>query len=189
MIADADFGLLREERTAERTRPHRRVNLFTIGDERVAGQRVVVLPARQLADAPDGAVDGRQTGGVTTSPDHSFVEGGQDLAPTLQQSAVGVEEQLRVVERATIALGHADGHHDSRLPCRVGNGVDLGRRYRHRLVDQPQMFCIELERSLHKGEVGVVRHDRLGERRELNIVTTEFGDLVDDLLDCALTAV
>ena len=105
------------------------------------------------------------------------------------RGALGIEEELRVVERAAIAFIHTDGHHDSRLPGRIGDDVDCGRRYGHGLIDQPQLLRGQLERSLDKGEVGIVRPDRLGEDSEPYVLAPEFGDLVDNLLSGAITAV
>ena len=42
---------------------------------------------------------------------------------------------------------------------------------------------------LHVREVRVVRHDRLGERRELDALSTELADLAHDLVDGSLAAV
>ena len=99
-----------------------------------------MLPARQLADAPDGAVDGTQPGTVALAPDHAFVVGRRNLAAALNQSAVSIEQQLRVVERAAIALVDADGHHHSGLLAGFADGVGGGRRHGHGLFKQSEMF-------------------------------------------------
>ena len=77
-----------------------------------------MLPARQLANAADLAVNGAQTGAVALAPDHALVIGGRDLAAALNQGAVGIKEQLGVVQGSAVTLVDADGHDNSRLPCR-----------------------------------------------------------------------
>src|SRR5687767_4555314 len=71
---------------------HRRVNLLAVGHHRVARQWIVMLPARQLADATDLAVNGAQTRAVALTPDHALVIGRRDLAAALDQRSVGVKE-------------------------------------------------------------------------------------------------
>ena len=189
VIADADLGLLGEEWSAERAGPHGRVDLLPVGDQRVAEERVVVLPARQLADSSDGAVDGRRPERVALTPDHPFVIGRRDLATPLKQRAVGVEQQLRVVQGAAVTFVDADGHHDSGRPGRIGDGVGRADGMVTAWSSRLRCSLTELEGSLQKREVRVVRHDRLGESRELHTSVAEFGDLGDDLLDGAVAAV
>jgi hypothetical protein len=51
------------------------------------------------------------------------------------------------------------------------------------------MFRAHLERRLHKGEIGIVRHYRLRKGGELYAVATKLNDFLDDLLDSAFAAV
>jgi hypothetical protein len=70
---------------------------------------------------------------VALAPDHALVIGGGDLAALERQRAIGVEDQLRVVERAAVAF--IDAHHQhhgmaarggaQRLRHRAGNGDGL----------------------------------------------------------------
>ena len=76
-----------------------------------------MLPARQLTDAPDGAVDSSQPRTVALAPDHAFMVGRRNLAATLDQGAVSIEQQLSVVDRPAVALVDANGHHHSGLPA------------------------------------------------------------------------
>src|SRR6185437_12473354 len=108
VLADVDFGLLGEDVAPERPGIHGGVDLLAIGHQRVTGQRVVMLPARQLANASDGAVDRTQPGTVAPAPDHALMIGRSDFSPTLDQGAVSIEQQLCVIERAAIALVDAD---------------------------------------------------------------------------------
>jgi hypothetical protein len=64
----------------------------------------------------------------------------RDLAAPLKQCAVGVEQQLRVVQGVAVALVDADGHDHARL-FHVADGVRGRRRHSHRLVDQPKVLA------------------------------------------------
>jgi hypothetical protein len=80
------------------------VDLLAIGNQRVARERQVVFPAGELSDAPDGAVGGTQARAVTLAPDHALMTGRRDLAAALDRRAIRVEEKLRIVDRAAVAL-------------------------------------------------------------------------------------
>jgi len=60
MLPDVDQRLLGNQVVVDGTTIHRRVDLLAVGHHRVARERVVVLPARQLADAANLAVNGAQ---------------------------------------------------------------------------------------------------------------------------------
>jgi hypothetical protein len=111
------------------------VDLFAVGHHRVPRQRVEVLPACQLTNAADLAIDGAQARAVSLAPDHALVIGGRDLAAPLEQDAVGIEEKLGVVQGSAVTLVHADGHDDSRLPGSFADGVRDRGRHRHCLVE------------------------------------------------------
>ena len=140
MLPDVDFRLLGKQVAEDGAGIHRRVDLLAVGHHRVARQRVVVLPARQLTNAADLAVDGAQTGAVSLAPDHALVIGGRDLAAPLDQGAVGIKEKLGVVQGSAVALVDADGHDNSRLFASFADGVGGRRGHRHRLIEQLQML-------------------------------------------------
>ena len=94
-----------------------------------------MLPARQLTNAADLAVNGAQARTVALTPDHALVIRGRDLAAPLNQGAVGIEEQLRVVERSTVTFVDADGRDNSRLFAGFADGIG-GRR----TAPSPQRF-------------------------------------------------
>ncbi|MNY17867.1 hypothetical protein D3C86_1512120 [compost metagenome] len=165
------------------------MDLFAIGHQGITGQRVEMLPAGQLPDAPYRAVDGPQAGAVAHAPDHALVVGRGNLAATLDQRAVGIEQQLRVVQRAAIAFVDADGHDHARLPGRSADGIGGGRRHGDRLVQQLEVFGGHFERRLHVGKVRVVRHDGFREHGELHALLAEFENLLHHFVDGAFTAV
>jgi len=165
------------------------MNLLAIRDKCISGQRVVVFPTCQLADPPDGAVDGDQAPPVALPPEDAFVIGRRGLSPALDERAVGVEQQLGVEQAATVSFVDADGDHDARLPSRLTECVGCRRGDGDRLVHQPEMFSGELERWLEESEVRVVRDNGFRECRELHLTTAQFGDLSDDLLNGLLAAV
>ena len=129
-------GLLRETVAGKRARIHSRVNLLAIGHQGVSGQRIVMLIARQLTDAPDCAVDGMQPRTVALAPDHAFMVGRRNLATTLNQGAVSIEEQLRIVDCPAVAFVDSDGHHHSGLLAGFANCVGSGGWHGYGLVKQ-----------------------------------------------------
>ena len=109
--------------------------------QRIAGERVVVLPAGERADAADGGVDDAEPAAVALAPDHALVEGGRDLAPLEDELAVGVEDELRIVERAVIALVDAEHDDDAMRARRGGDRVRHRPRHDHRAVIEPHMVA------------------------------------------------
>src|SRR5262245_42904512 len=131
-----------------------------------------MLPASQLADAPDGAVDRAQPRTVALAPDHAFVVGRADLAAALDQGAVGIKQQLSIVERAAIALVYANCHHHAGLLAGLADRRRRGRWHGHGLLEQSQILPDHLEWPLHEGEIGVVRDNGFGKSCELDALTT-----------------
>src|SRR5512142_2700691 len=86
VLADVDLDQLGEGLAPERAGIHRRVDLLAVGHQGVTGERVVMLPARERADAPDRAVDGAQARAVALPPDQALVVGRGDLAAMLEQT-------------------------------------------------------------------------------------------------------
>ena len=99
----------------DRTRIHRQVDLLSVGRHRVPRQRIVMLPARQLPDAANLAVHGAQAGTVTLAPDRALVISGRDRAAPLNQGAVGIEEEMGVVQGSAITLVDPDRYDNARL--------------------------------------------------------------------------
>jgi hypothetical protein len=99
MVADRHFHLVGKDRPDHGARKLGDVDVLVLRHQGVAGERIVVLPAGQRAEAADGAVDHLQAGGVALAPDHPLVEGRGDLAALEDERAIGIEEQLGIVER------------------------------------------------------------------------------------------
>ena len=95
-----------------------------------------MLPARQLTNAADRAVDGAQTRAVALAPDHALVIRRRDLATPLNQPAVGIEQKLSVVHGVAVTLVDADRDDHPRLSARIADGVGRGRWHRHGLIEQ-----------------------------------------------------
>ncbi|MCY1242972.1 hypothetical protein D9M72_559730 [compost metagenome] len=112
-----------------------------------------------------------------------------NLAATLDQRAVGIEQQLRVVQRAATALVDADGHDHPRLPGRSADGIGGMRRHGDCLVQQLEVFGGHFEWRLHVGKVRVVRHEGLREDGELHTLLAEFENLLHHFVDGAFSAV
>src|SRR5262245_39575178 len=107
-----------------------------------------MLPTRQLAYATDSTIDSYESAAVALAPHHPFVEGGRDLAPTLDQCAVRVEKQLRVVHGATVAFVDPDG--DDHASAAGGLADCMRRRRGHgdRLLQQPDVRGVHFVRAL-----------------------------------------
>src|SRR5207342_1593631 len=98
MLADVDLDLVGELLAAEGAGVHRGMDLLAVGDEGIASEWQVVLPACELSDAADCAVHRAQARTVALAPDHPLVIGRRDLAAALDQRAIRVEKQLSVVD-------------------------------------------------------------------------------------------
>ena len=93
-----------------------------------AGCSAPSRPARR--SRPTRVSTTAKPGPVALPPDHALVVRRRDLARRLHQPPVGVEQQLRVVERAVVALVDADRHHraapgapPARLASTLGPGT------------------------------------------------------------------
>src|SRR5215469_10494946 len=95
-----------------------------------------MLPACQLTNAADLAVDCPQTRAVALAPNHALVIGGRDLAAPLNQGAVGIKEKESIVQGSAITLVDANGHDNTRLLASFADGVGGRRRHGHCLVEQ-----------------------------------------------------
>ena len=82
------------------------VDLRTLGVEGAARQRHVVFPADQHADPPRRRLDHPQAAGVSEAPDHALGVRRHQLAVTVGDAAVGVDDHGAVEERA--ACGAVD---------------------------------------------------------------------------------
>src|SRR5712692_1916698 len=96
-----------------------------------------MLPAGKRADAPHCAVYRSQSGAVALSPHHAFVIGRRDLPPVLNQAAVGIEYQLRVIYGAASTLVDTDRYNHSRLSAGITDGVGGGGGYRDGFFQLP----------------------------------------------------
>ena len=112
VVADRHLDLLGENRSNHRAGKLGDVDFFVLRHQGVAGERIVVLPAGQRADAADGGIDNGEARAIALPPDHPFMECRRDLAALEREPAVGVENKLRVVERTVIALVDAEHDHD-----------------------------------------------------------------------------
>src|SRR5258708_1650875 len=75
VVEDGDLELLGENRADQGAGELRDVDFFVLGHEGVAGERVVVLPAGERADAAGDGVHDLQAGAVALAPDHALMEG------------------------------------------------------------------------------------------------------------------
>ncbi|MNP20696.1 hypothetical protein D3C76_1132800 [compost metagenome] len=189
MVADGHFDLIREDLPDQRAGKHRRVNLFGVGHQGVAGQRVVMFPAGQCADAADGAVGGAQAGAIALAPDHALVIGGGYLASVLDKRAVGVEQQLSVVDRAAIALVDADTGDEVGFAAGFADLAGDVRGHGDRLFEQLEVLPGHGEGRLHEREIGVVRHHGFRKDSKLHAFAAQLQQLAAEFVDGCLARV
>ena len=178
-MPDRHVHLIREDLADEGPGELRRVDLLVLRHQGEAGQRVVVLPAGERADAAHRRLDHREPGPVALPPDHALVIGRRDLPALQLQRTVRVEDQLRVIERAVIAL--VDPEHDHHpVPARCcRDGVRHRPRHAHRMLVEAQMLRPLQCRRHDEREIRVVGHERLGEDREARALPRRLLDGVE----------
>ena len=79
VVADRDLDLFGENRADEGAGELGDVDFLVLRHQGVAGERVVVFPAGQGADAAGGGVHDLQAGAVALAPDHALMERGGDF--------------------------------------------------------------------------------------------------------------
>ena len=128
----------REPRLAPIPR-RRHVDLRAPRGERVAGQRHVVLPADQPADAAERKRVDREVAAVSAPPDQPLAAGRNQLAVLPEDGAVGTDVEQRVEERGVARLGvalvDADRDGDARRSAprrRAGRSTGSEWRWRWR---------------------------------------------------------
>ena len=168
VVAHGDGGLFAEDRPHQGSGELGAVDLLPLGHQRKPRQGVVVLPAGQGADAPQLRAHHLQAGAIPLAPHHPLVVGGGELAPFKHHLAVGIDQQLGVVEAAAIALVDAQQHVHAVLTSGGGDLAQLGAGQLHRLVVEAQMGRPHQHRWLHKREIGVVGQKGFGEHDQLN---------------------
>ncbi len=135
-----------------------------------------MLPAGKRADAPDRGVDDLKPGAVALAPDHPLMEGRRDLAALRGEPAVGVEHELRIVERAVIALVDAEHDHDAVALRRCRDRVGHRPRHHHGVFVEADMFGAGDDRRMDERKIRVPGHESLGENHELRALPGGFGD-------------
>ena len=183
VMADRHLDLVGEDRPDQRARKLRDMDFLVLRHQRVAGERIVVLPAGQRADAADGGVDHREAGAVALPPDHPLVEGRRDLAALEHQRAVGVEDELRVVERAVVAL--VDAEHDDHAVLARRGAHRLRHRAGHddRVVVEADVLGAAQHRRTDEGEIGIPGHEGLGKHDEPRALARGLRDRREDAVE------
>ena len=166
MMADRDLDLLGENRPDQRARKLRGMDFLVLRHQGVAGERVVMLPAGQRADAPGRGIHHLQPGAIALAPDHALMEGRRELAALQLERAVGIENQLGVVERAVVAL--IDAQHDDHAvpPRRRGDRLRHRARHRDRMLIEPEMLGPGEHRRMDEGKIRIPGNEGLREYRE-----------------------
>ena len=150
VMPHGDGGLLAEDRPDQRPGELGAVDLLALDHQRVARQRVVVLPAGQRPDPTKRGGHHRQAGTVPLPPHHPLVISGSDLAALESDLAATVEQQLGVVERATVPFVHPQQHLHAVLPCGRCHRIRDRSGHHHSLVIERQVGAPHANRGLNK---------------------------------------
>src|ERR1700733_1482244 len=174
VMADRHLDLFGEDRANQGTWELRGMDLLVLRHQRIARERIVVLPAGERAYAANRSVDNREPRAVALAPDHPLVKSRRDLAPLQLERAVGVEHELGVVKRAVIAL--VDSEHDDRavLARRRRDPIGLRAGRRDGVLIEADMLCPALDGRRDKREVRVPGNESLGENDELGPLPRRF---------------
>ncbi len=176
MVADRDLDLVGEDRPDHRAGKLGDVDLFVLRHQGVARERIVVLPAGERPDAPDRGLDHREARAVALPPDHALMERGCDLAALEHEPAVGVEHQLRVVERSVVALIDAEHDHDAVAFGRRRNCLGHRARNDHSVLIETDVLGTGEHGGMNEGEVRVPGHEGLGKDHEPRPLLRRLAD-------------
>ena len=167
--------LFAEDGPDQRTRELGAVDLLPLAHQGEAGQRVVVLPAGQGSDAADGRGHHLESGTIALAPHHPLVIGGGDLAAFEHHLAIGIDQQLGVVEAAAVTFVDPQQHVHPVSTSGVGDAVELGARDDHGLLIELEMRAAHQHSRLDEGKVGVVGQIRLRKDDQLHPGAGGFG--------------
>src|SRR5262249_38248714 len=134
VVTDRHLDLVGEDRTDHRAWKLRDMDLLVLRHEGIAGERVVMFPAGERSDMPDGSVHNAEARAIALPPDHPLMKRRSDLATLERQPPVRVEDQLRIVERSVVALVDAEHDHDVASLCDGGNGIGHRTGNDHRVL-------------------------------------------------------
>jgi|LNAP01.1.fsa_nt_gb hypothetical protein len=112
---------------------------------------------------------------------------GRDFSPVLDQSSVGVKQQLRVVDCAAIALVDADAGDDLGLAASMADLPGYIAWHSDGFFKQQQVLLTHGKWRLHERKIGVVRHHGFRENRKLHAFFSQLKQLTAEFIDGGLT--
>ena len=115
---------------------------------------------------PARGFDDLEAGAVALAPDHALVEGGRDLAAGEFQRAVGVEDDLGVVERAVVAFVHAEDDDHVVTPCGGADGVGDGAGDGDGVFVEPDVLLARRYGWMDEGEIRIPGNECFGKDDE-----------------------
>ena len=104
------------------------------------------------------------------------MKGGDDFAPLELGGAIGVDDELGVVERAAVLFVDADAEHHLVFDGGLHEGFGERAGDFHRVIVESEVGFAGGDGRLDEREIGVVGNESLGEDRELNAF---FGGVRD----------
>ena len=119
-----------------------------LGHERVASERIIILPADQATDPADCRFDDLEGRSVTDAPDHSFVIGSRNLAMFQAERAVGIEYQHTIIQRAVVAFVDPDCDHRIMFARGRRNGISNWSRRHDCILIKTDMFVPNRGRAM-----------------------------------------
>src|ERR1700724_1912301 len=139
-MANSRGDLIRENLSDHRSWKLGAMYLFAALHQGKARERIVVLPASKRANAANRRVHRSESAAVTLSPNHSLVIARRYFAPSQNERAVRIKNQLSIVESSafTRIVAKSDDNARGFPPLRAASGYWTGNFYR--LLIEPEVF-------------------------------------------------
>src|SRR5207245_4369111 len=142
-------------------------------------QRIRVLAANQRAKAADRGPLHAQVGSVAVRPGQLLRPGRHQLAMTVQEPAVRIEDEVCVPHRPHADgafLGHANRQHDSMATGYRSELLDLRPGNFYRVVEQTPVQGVLLDRRVEHVPEWEGRDKGFGEDHKIGAGLPGFGD-------------
>ena len=166
------------------------VELFPLGDQRIARKSIGVLAADESADAADLGVVNIQSGAVAEGPNELLAPGGEQLAMVTDQVPLTVEQQVGVphgAEGVVALFADTDGEEDLILAGDAGNAIESGAGNGYGVLKQALIEGMLIHRRDKQAPEGEGGNKGLGENNDIGAVFFSLLYLYRHLFDGSFT--